>query len=113
MINVINNAIKFTETGYIAVSAYHHDEQVRIQVRDTGLGVPLDHLDAIFQEFTQVDTTTTRKAGGTGLGLPISRHLVELHGGKLWVESTGISGEGSTFIVELPIQSTYQGELEE
>jgi signal transduction histidine kinase len=57
----------------------------------------------IFEQFSQVDTSTTRKAGGTGLGLPISRRLVELHGGRLFATSTGIPGEGSVFIVELPI----------
>ena len=67
--------------------------------------IPMDQLESVFQEFTQVDTTTTRKAGGTGLGLPISRRLIEMHSGRLWVESTGVEGEGSTFYVYLPIES--------
>ena len=79
--------------------------RVLITVKDTGIGIPADKLEAIFQEFTQVDTSTTRKAGGTGLGLPISRRLVEMHGGRLWAESTGVDGEGSTFFVELPIEA--------
>ncbi|MBI5080838.1 MAG: PAS domain S-box protein [Chloroflexi bacterium] len=103
MINVVNNSIKFTDSGHIAIGARRADEMIQVIVRDTGIGIPSDQLDKIFQEFTQVDTSTTRKAGGTGLGLPISRHLVELHGGHLWAESSGIAGEGSLFYIELPI----------
>jgi signal transduction histidine kinase len=62
-------------------------------------------LEAVFQEFTQVDTSSTRKVGGTGLGLPISRRLVEMHGGRLWAESSGIEGQGATFLVELPLEA--------
>jgi len=106
MINLVNNAIKFTTNGKIALHTSMMDgSRVLIAVKDTGLGIPVDHLEAIFQEFTQVDTSTTRKVGGTGLGLPISRRLVEMHGGRLWAESTGIEGEGSTFYVELPLEA--------
>ena len=76
-----------------------------IVVRDTGIGIPPEKLDAVFQEFTQVDVSSTRKAGGTGLGLPISRRLVEMHGGRLWAESAGVDGEGTTFFVELPLEA--------
>ena len=79
--------------------------RVLISVKDTGIGIPPDKLEAVFQEFTQVDSSTTRKSGGTGLGLPISRRLVEMHGGRLWAESTGNPGEGSTFFVELPLEA--------
>lgn len=107
MINLVNNSIKFTEKGSIALSVNRlNDTHIQIMVKDNGLGIPTDQLEAIFQEFTQVDTTTTRKVGGTGLGLPISRRLVEMHGGRLWAESTGIDGEGSTFIIELPIETS-------
>jgi signal transduction histidine kinase len=106
MINLVNNAIKFTEKGSIAIRAARHaDASVMITVKDTGIGIPEDKLETIFQEFTQVDTSSTRKAGGTGLGLPISRRLVEMHGGRLWAESTGVPGEGSTFYVELPLEA--------
>ncbi len=106
MINLVNNAIKFTANGKISLHTCKMDgARVLITVKDTGLGIPPDHLEAIFQEFTQVDTSTTRKAGGTGLGLPISRKLVEMHGGRLWAESTGVEGEGSSFFVELPIEA--------
>ena len=103
MINLINNAIKFTEQGRISLSARQAEDNVLIEVHDTGIGIPSEQLQTIFQEFTQVDLSPTRKTGGTGLGLPISRRLVELHGGRLWAESTGVSGEGSTFWIELPL----------
>ena len=105
MINLVNNALKFTEQGKISLHVERRDENILIRVRDTGIGIPPDKLEAVFQEFTQVDTSTTRKAGGTGLGLPISRRLVEMHGGRLWAESTGVNGEGSTFFVELPVEA--------
>jgi signal transduction histidine kinase/HAMP domain-containing protein len=106
MINLVNNAIKFTEGGKIAISAVRQEgEKVLITVADTGLGIPPDKLEAVFDEFIQVDTSSTRKVGGTGLGLPISRKLVTMHGGRLWAESTGVEGEGSIFYVELPLIS--------
>jgi signal transduction histidine kinase len=103
MINLVGNAIKFTEAGGVTISTARQDGCIRINVRDTGIGVLPEQAQMIFEEFGQVDTSTTRKAGGTGLGLPISRKLIELHGGRLWVESTGVRGEGSTFIIELPV----------
>ncbi len=105
LINLVNNAIKFTEKGKIAINTLHKDGRVLISVRDTGVGIPADKLEAVFQEFTQVDTSSTRRAGGTGLGLPISRRLVEMHGGRLWAESSGIDGEGTTFYVDLPLEA--------
>jgi len=106
MINLVNNAIKFTENGKIAIRATKQDSTtILIAVKDTGLGIPPEKLEDIFLEFTQVDTSTTRKVGGTGLGLPISRRLIEMHGGRLWAESTGVLGEGSTFFIELPIEA--------
>jgi signal transduction histidine kinase len=106
MINLVNNAIKFTSNGKITLRTSKIDgARVLIAVKDNGLGIPADHLELIFQEFTQVDTSTTRKVGGTGLGLPISRRLVEMHGGRLWAESSGVEGEGSTFFVELPVEA--------
>ncbi len=105
MLNLVNNAIKFTDHGKISICAERKDELVYITVKDTGLGIPPDKLEDIFMEFTQVDTSTTRKVGGTGLGLPISRRLIEMHGGRLWAESSGVSGEGSVFFVELPLEA--------
>ena len=106
MINLVNNSIKFTEKGKIALRASQLDgARILITVKDTGIGIPADQLEDVFQEFSQVDTSTTRKVGGTGLGLPISRRLVEMHGGRLWAESTGVNGEGSTFFVEMPLEA--------
>jgi signal transduction histidine kinase len=110
MINLINNSIKFTEQGKISINVKREDKDILISVADTGVGIPASELEAIFQEFTQVDDSTTRKAGGTGLGLPISRRLIKLHGGSLWAESTGIPGEGSVFYVRLPIEARYEDE---
>jgi signal transduction histidine kinase len=107
MLNLVNNALKFTDQGSVTVDAGSGDGLVRIMVRDTGVAIPSSQLESIFQEFHQVDSTTTRKAGGTGLGLPISRRLIELHGGRLWAESSGVPGEGSMFVVELPVESRY------
>jgi signal transduction histidine kinase len=106
MINLVNNAIKFTEAGQVSLKVTPMEgARILITVKDTGIGIAPDKLDAIFQEFTQVDSSTTRKVGGTGLGLPISRRLVEMHGGRLWAESTGIPGEGSVFCVELLLEA--------
>lgn len=109
-INIIGNAIKFTDKGGITVEMEHLSAQtneaidcIQIRVRDTGIGIPPGKLEEIFEAFSQVDTSTTRKTSGTGLGLPISRRLVELHNGRLWAESSGIAGEGSTFYLELPV----------
>jgi signal transduction histidine kinase len=113
MINLVNNAIKYTEKGKISLRTTPLEgEKVLIAVKDTGLGIPPDKLETIFQEFAQIDTSTTRKGGGTGLGLPISRRLVEMHGGRLWAESSGIAGEGSTFYVELPLEAKITEPIE-
>jgi len=113
MINLVNNSIKFTESGFVAIRAQRlPDDQVMIAVRDTGIGIPPDHLETIFKEFSQVDTSTTRKVGGTGLGLPISRRLVEMHGGKMWAESSNVPGEGSTFYVILPREAKITEPIE-
>ena len=105
MINLVNNSIKFTEHGKISILASCADEHVLIKVKDTGMGIPADKLEEVFTEFAQVDSSSTRKAGGTGLGLPISRRLIEMHGGRLWAESSGVEGEGSVFYVELPLEA--------
>ncbi len=103
MINVIGNAMKFTHEGGVFIYSEVDKDIIRIRVVDTGIGIPPDLLDAVFEAFSQVDTSTTRKAGGTGLGLPISKQFIEMHKGRIWAESSGRAGEGSTFIVELPI----------
>jgi signal transduction histidine kinase len=102
-INLVGNAVKFTDRGGITIHIDKMDNSVRFRICDTGISIPSDKLEAIFEAFSQVDTSTTRKAGGTGLGLPISRRLVELHHGRLWAFSRGIPGEGSTFYLDLPL----------
>jgi GAF domain-containing protein/CheY-like chemotaxis protein len=107
LLNLLNNAVKFTETGEIVVTASVEPQErsdvtgYHLTVRDTGIGIPPDRADRLFQSFSQVDASTSRRYGGTGLGLAISRRLAELMGGTVWVESTGVSGEGSTFHVTL------------
>ena len=100
LLNLIGNAIKFTERGEVALRVEHEAGAsepglLRFSVSDTGIGIPLDKLEAIFKSFTQVDSSTSRKYGGTGLGLTISKRLVELMGGRIWVES--VSDQGTTF----------------
>lgn len=103
--NLLSNAIKFTEKGAVVVGLEQQGESVRFWVKDTGAGIPPAKQAGMFEAFTQLDNSATRKAGGTGLGLPISRQLAEMHGGRLWVESTGVEGDGSTFYFEVPIEN--------
>jgi signal transduction histidine kinase/DNA-binding response OmpR family regulator len=99
--NLIGNAIKFSpEKGRIEVFASGDESQVTLSVKDYGRGISSRDLNRLFQRFAQLDSSTTRKAGGTGLGLVISKGIVEQHGGKIWVESA--EGQGSTFSFSLP-----------
>ncbi|MBN1955920.1 MAG: GAF domain-containing protein [Anaerolineae bacterium] len=102
LINLLSNAVKFTEEGSITVTARQEGEMLRLAVADTGIGIPRQAQERIFQEFQQADSGTTRKYGGTGLGLAISRRLARLLGGDIVVESQ--VGVGSTFTVTLPIR---------
>jgi len=111
LLNLVGNAVKFTERGGVSLRAERvlrsgesGDDHLLICVSDTGIGIPPNKLESIFEAFSQIDTSTTRKAGGTGLGLPISRHLIELHGGRLWAESSGLPGDGARFYIELPVK---------
>jgi signal transduction histidine kinase len=100
--NLLSNAIKFSPVGgRIEVTAEYADDGVRVGVRDHGEGIAAPDLPKLFRKFSQIDSTSTRKAGGTGLGLVICRGIVEQHGGKIWVESA--IGEGSAFYFTLPL----------
>ncbi|GHG01332.1 hypothetical protein GCM10017161_32500 [Thalassotalea marina] len=100
--NLIGNAIKFTESGQVKVSAKHLDDVISISVADTGIGIPKDKLEDIFNSFEQLQGNVNREQSGTGLGLAVTKQLVELHGGKISVEST--LGKGSCFTFTLPIE---------
>jgi GAF domain-containing protein/DNA-binding response OmpR family regulator len=97
LVNLLGNAVKFTDAGEVVLTAEPGGEpnQVHVAVRDTGIGIPADRAHRLFEEFSQLDSSTTRKYGGTGLGLAVSKRLAELMGGSMWVES--VAGEGSTF----------------
>lgn len=105
LVNLVGNAIKFTTHGAVTLAATVQalatdSVLVHFAVSDTGIGIAADKLETIFEDFSQANTSTTRQFGGTGLGLSIARNIVQLHGGRLWVEST--EGVGSTFHVEIP-----------
>ena len=105
VINMVSNALKFTEKGGITIqcSLLERYDMLRIAVSDTGIGISPAALDYIFEAFRQADGSTTRRFGGTGLGLTIARKLIELQGGEVFVEST--VGRGSTFSFTLPVAS--------
>ncbi len=101
MHNLIGNAIKFTDRGEVSVEAKIKDTLIEISVSDTGIGIPTDKFELIFESFQQIDASTTRIYSGTGLGLSVTKRLIELHGGAIQVEST--LGQGSRFSFTLPI----------
>jgi len=107
--NLVGNALKFTRQGQVMVSASEvSGDRVRIAIEDTGIGIPIDKQELIFQSFTQADGSISREYGGTGLGLSISRTLVELHGGNLQVTSE--PGKGSCFSFTLPVAREERGD---
>lgn len=115
LINLISNAIKFTSKGeiFVGVHLLKHDDDVlelSFEVRDTGIGIPADKLDRLFKAFSQVDSSTTRQYGGTGLGLVISEQLVKLMGGKIGVDSE--PGKGSTFHFSIRPEKSTQPDQE-
>jgi signal transduction histidine kinase len=108
LLNLVGNAIKFTDKGSVEIAAGAADGFFDIAVRDTGPGIAPDDQKRIFEEFQQVDSSSTRQKGGTGLGLAISQRLVEMHGGTIAVES--VLGEGSTFRIAVPVRAAEQME---
>jgi signal transduction histidine kinase len=101
LINLVGNAIKFTDAGEVAIKAEAHNGSFHVSVRDTGPGISSADQARLFQEFQQADNAITKKKGGTGLGLAISKRIIEMHGGRIWVESQ--LGQGSTFAFTLPV----------
>ncbi len=101
LVNLLSNAIKFTPRGSVRLYARSGDGRLELRVVDTGIGIAEKDQEVIFDEFRQVDGTSTREVGGTGLGLAITRKLVELLGGTIKVESE--EGKGSTFVVDIPV----------
>jgi signal transduction histidine kinase len=108
LLNLAGNAIKFTDTGEISIEARASDGAFVVSVSDTGPGISEADQQKVFDEFQQADSSSTRTKGGSGLGLSISRRIVELHGGRLWVESA--LGEGSTFHFTVPLRVERQAE---
>ncbi|MEA5470402.1 response regulator [Spirulina sp. 06S082] len=122
LVNLLGNAVKFTQAGEVVVSVRTRNPrsqqcEIEFAVKDTGIGIPRDRLSRLFKPFSQVDASTTRKFGGTGLGLVISKRLTELMGGRMWVESE--EGQGSVFLftivvpVALSENSDVKGQLED
>ena len=101
-LNIVSNAIKFTEKGGVTIGVREKAEYLVISIRDTGIGIKEDHIPIVFEQFRQIDGGLNRSAGGTGLGMPITKKLVELHGGSIWVKS--VVGQGSTFYFTIPYQ---------
>ncbi len=106
LLNLVGNAIKFTDKGEVAIRASATNGAFTVAVCDTGPGIPAADQAKIFEEFQQADSSITRKKGGTGLGLSIAKRIIEMHGGRIWVESE--PGKGSTFYFSLPVRVETQ-----
>ncbi len=108
LLNLVGNAIKFTEVGEVRIQAQASDGAFLVSVSDTGSGIALGEQQKIFEEFQQIDNSITKTKGGTGLGLAIAKRIIEMHGGRIWVEST--PGQGSTFSFTVPVRVDRQTE---
>ncbi len=104
--NIMGNAIKFTQAGSVTLSVARQGQDLLFGIRDTGIGIDEENVSIVFEQFRQIDGNLNRSVGGTGLGMPITRRLVELHGGEIWIES--IMGQGSTFWFTVPIHQYYR-----
>jgi signal transduction histidine kinase/DNA-binding response OmpR family regulator len=103
LLNLLNNARRFTERGSITVQATFDAGQIRVTVADTGIGILPEEHDSVFKEFYQVEVSIAGRRNGSGLGLAISKRFIEMHGGRIWVESDGVPGHGSRFHFTLPV----------
>jgi signal transduction histidine kinase len=106
LLNLVGNAIKFTDTGEVVIKASSANGSFNLSVCDTGPGISQADQAKLFQEFQQADNSTTKAKGGTGLGLAISKRIIEMHGGRIWVESS--VGQGSSFFFTLPVRAEQQ-----
>ena len=103
LFNLIGNALQYTPVGgQVTVAARRQGDEVQVSVKDTGIGIAADQLPYVFDRFYRADRSRSRVSGGSGIGLTIARHLVEIHHGRIWVESPG-EGKGSTFTFTLPV----------
>jgi len=104
-LNLLSNAVKFTENGYVAMKVRVEDKTILVEISDSGMGIPLDEQEVIFDEFRRSERSVARGYGGMGLGLAITRRLIELHGGTIGVRSTGAEETGSSFYFSLPVMT--------
>jgi signal transduction histidine kinase len=103
LMNLAGNAIKFTREGRVEIGVELVGNDLVFRITDTGIGIPQEELDNVFTEFQQVDAAVTREYGGTGLGLSITKRFVEMHGGRIWVESE--IGKGCSFFFAVPLRT--------
>jgi signal transduction histidine kinase len=104
LLNLAGNSLKFTKQGRVEIAVEANDGRLTWRVSDTGIGIPPDKIATLFSEFRQTDATIASEYGGTGLGLSITKKFVEMHGGRIWVESE--LGSGSAFMFEVPLRVT-------
>ena len=103
MMNLAGNSLKFTKAGKVEIIVEEKNGMLTCRVTDTGIGIPPDKIASLFTEFKQTDASIASEYGGTGLGLSISKQFIEMHGGRIWVESE--LGKGSAFIFEIPLRA--------
>ena len=102
LMNLAGNSLKFTKAGRVEISVAEKNGLLTWRVADTGIGIPPDKIESLFTEFKQTDATIASEYGGTGLGLSITKKFIEMHGGRIWIESE--LGKGSTFLFEIPLR---------